>query len=32
MRKSKAEIRAWESRWAVPVAIASILDMTTTDP
>lgn len=25
MRKSKAEIKAWESRWAVPVAIASIL-------
>ncbi|HEU4599856.1 MAG TPA: hypothetical protein VFS26_08920, partial [Solirubrobacterales bacterium] len=25
MGKSKAEIRAWESRWAVPVAIAGIL-------
>jgi hypothetical protein len=25
MGKSKAEVRAWESRWAVPVAIASIL-------
>lgn len=25
MGKSKAEIRAWEARWAVPVAIAGIL-------
>lgn len=25
MGKSKAEVRAWESRWAVPVAIATVL-------